>query len=181
MALEVPANPQIDLASIPALEALSFTGVSAQYRTMRLMVWGLVQLVLLLLIFSPFVALALFPEREEWAELQYTQWWIPLGIQALFCGFWLAEELLGFPRKGYAVRDRDITYRSGWFSRTTLVIPFGQIQHIELAQGPIARMFGVKHLKLFTAGGSGNLRIPGIEEQAAEVLRSVLDQRTGKG
>ena len=179
--MEIPANPEIDLASIAKLEALSFAGVSPRYRAMRLLVWSVVQVVLLLLIFSPFLAEAMFPEREEWAEFEYNQWWIPLGMQLLFCGFWLVEELLGFPRKGYAVRDRDITYRSGWFSRTTLVIPFGQVQHIELAQGPLARMFGLKHLKLFTAGGSGNLRIAGIEEEAAEVLRSVLDERTGKG
>lgn len=176
--MDVPANPAVDLTQVPRLETLDYTGVSARYRTLRLLVWAVVQCGLALLVLSPFLLAWLFPEREEFADMAYPYWWLPLGVQAVLGLFWLTEEWLGFPRRGYAVRERDITYRLGWFSRSTTTVPYAQIQHLELVQGPMARMFGLKHLKLFTAGGSGNLRIAGLESDEADRLRAVLDSRT---
>ena len=179
-AIDIPNNPALDLSAVPVLSALEFTGVSEAYRTMRLIQWGLVQFVLLLAILSPVLAQR-FAADVDWPEMGLSVLWIPLTVQGVLGGFWLLEEWLGFPRRGYVVRDRDITYRTGWFSRSTTTVPYGQVQHLELVQGPVARLFGLKHLKLYTAGGSGNLRIAGLDERDAEVLRSVLDSRTGKG
>ncbi len=176
--MDVPANSAIDLTQVPQLEALEYTGVSPRYRTLRLLVWALVQCGLTLLVVSPFILKLVFPEQEAFADMEFDFWWIPLGVQATLGLFWLTEEWLGFPRRGYAVRERDITYRSGWFSRSTVTVPYAQIQHLELVQGPVARAFGLKHLKLFTAGGSGNLRIAGLEEGEADRLRTVLDTRS---
>jgi membrane protein YdbS with pleckstrin-like domain len=38
----------------------------------------------------------------------------------------------------------------------------------------------IKNLRLFTAGGSGNLRIAGLDEEQAETLRAILETRTRK-
>ena len=179
--MEAPSNPEVDLSSVPPLGALDFTAVSEDYRTLRIIQWSVVQLVLALCILAPVFIRTLFNNVELSVDFDDDYWRIPLLVQGVIGGFWLVEEWLGFPRRGYVVRERDITYRSGWFSRTTTTIPYSQVQHIELTQGLIARWFGLKHLKLFTAGGSGNLRIAGIEEADAQVLRSVLDSRTGKG
>ena len=62
--------------------------------------------------------------------------------------------------------------------RTTTTVPFGMIQHSELSQGPVSRMLGLNHVKLFTAGGSGNLRIAGLAEEEAQTLRAVIEART---
>jgi len=180
-AMKVPSNPEIDLSSVPALGDLEFTGVSESYRTMRLLQWSVVQAILSLAILSPVIVRRWVPDLELPEEFEIGIWWIPLAIQGALGGLWLFEEWLGFPRRGYVVRDRDITYRTGWFSRSTTTVPYGQVQHLELTQGLLSRLFGLKHLKLFTAGGSGNLRIAGLAEEDAEVLRSVLDSRTGNG
>ena len=174
--MDIPANPELDLSQVPRLEALEYTGVSERYRTLRLLVWGTVQFTILLLVLSPFWA-AWVPGIQ--IDMDTSFWFVPVGLQLVLAGFWLLEEVLGFPRRGYAVRERDITYRSGWFSRSTVTVPYGQVQHLELTQGLLARAFGLKHLKLYTAGGSGNLRIAGLAEEDADVLRSVLDTRTG--
>lgn len=174
--MDIPANPELDLSQVPRLEALEYIGVSERYRTLRLLVWGTVQFTILVLVLSPFWA-AWVPGIQ--IEMDTDLWLVPVGLQLVLAGFWLLEEVLGFPRRGYAVRDRDITYRSGWFSRSTVTVPYGQVQHLELTQGLLARAFGLKHLKLYTAGGSGNLRIAGLAEEDADVLRSVLDIRTG--
>lgn len=180
-AMDIPANPEVDLSQVPKLGSLDFTGVSPAYRTLRLVQWGLVQTVLALGILSPMILRAVSPDMELPDDLGAGILWVPLLVQLVLGGFWLLEEALGFPRRGYVVRDRDITYRTGWFSRSTTTVPYGQIQHLELTQGPAARLFGLKHLKLYTAGGSGNLRIAGLDEEDAERLRAVLDTRTGKG
>ncbi|MBB00818.1 MAG: hypothetical protein CMN34_07800 [Saprospirales bacterium] len=179
--MEAPSNPEVDLSSVPPLGALDFTAVSEDYRTLRIIQWSVVQLILALSILAPVFISTLFNNVELSVDFGDRYWRIPLLVQGVVGGFWLVEEWLGFPRRGYVVRERDITYRSGWFSRSTTTIPYSQVQHIELTQGLIARWFGLKHLKLFTAGGSGNLRIAGIEEADAQVLRSILDSRTGKG
>lgn len=176
--MDVPSNAALDLKEIPRLEGLEFTGVSVRYRSLRLLVWAVIQCGLTLVVLSPFILSLAFPNREEFQDMQYSGWWIPLALQAVLGAFWLTEEWLGFPRRGYAVRERDITYRSGWFSRSTTTVPYAQIQHLELTQGPVARLFGLKHLKLFTAGGSGNLRIAGLEAEDADRLRTVLDSRS---
>ena len=54
------------------------------------------------------------------------------------------------------------------------------IQHSELSQGPVSRWLGINHIKLFTAGGSGNLRIAGIQEDRAQELRAIIEARAGK-
>ena len=90
------------------------------------------------------------------------------------------EEWWGFARRGYAVRERDITYQTGWLVRNTITVPYVMVQHSELSQGPVSRWFGLNHIKLFTAGGSGNLRIAGLQEERAQALREVIEARAGK-
>ena len=68
-------------------------------------------------------------------------------VQLVLGGFWLLEEALGFPRRGYVVgTGTSLTAQAG--SPIDDDVPYGQIQHLELTQGPAARLFGLKHLKL---------------------------------
>lgn len=175
--IEVASNQELDLAHLPRLESTEWTPVSRRYLTMRLGVWTLLQLAIAALLLSPYIVYRI---RDNGDMAEFSAWWWPMIGQGLVALVWLMEELLGFPRRGYAVRERDITYRSGWLTRTTITVPFGQIQHSELSQGPIGRLFRLKHIRLFTAGGSGNLRIAGVAEEEAEGLRAIIDARSGK-
>jgi len=83
--------------------------------------------------------------------------------------------------RGVLLRERDLTFRSGFWVRETVTVPFNRIQHSEVSQGPLARAFGVCTLKLYTAGSSGaNLRVPGLDFERAQELRAYLDERAGK-
>ena len=47
----------------------------------------------------------------------------------------------GLALRGYLVRERDVVYRSGWWSRTVTAVPFSRIQHSEISKDlwPLAR------------------------------------------
>ncbi len=169
------ANPQINLEDVPRLDDVTFLPVSRKYFRMRMAFWGVVQLMTFGAVMSPFVARAFV---DDGRLDEFTGWWWPLAALVTWAALWFLEEWKGFERRGYAVREHDVTYRTGWFFRNTTTVPFGMIQHSELSQGPISRALGLNHLKIFTAGGSGNLRIAGLDEEEAQQLRSVIEVRT---
>lgn len=97
----------------------------------------------------------------------------------------IAVPLLGWPpvsvpKKGYAVRDKDIIYKNGVFWRTVTAIPFNRIQHVEKSSTPLDRRFQLATLQLFTAGGSGgDLQIHGLPARTAEKLRVFILGKIG--
>lgn len=174
--MEFPENPAVNMDQLPLLQDVDVLPVDRAYRKMRLLAWGVVQALIFVAVLAPFAGQLL-----GWLEgVNMGLIWIPLLVQFALGGLWFAEEWLGFERRGYAVRERDITYRTGWLVRNTVTIPYSMIQHSELSQGPVSRWLGLNHIKLFTAGGSGNLRIAGLKEEKAQELRGVIDARAGK-
>lgn len=102
-------------------------------------------------------------------------------------GFWVAGLLLAVAgwfcliawldarRRGWAVREHDLVYRSGIIWRKTVIIPFARIQHVETASGPVERMFGLMRVKCFTAGGmTADLSVEGLDVASARKVRQYL-------
>ena len=57
-------------------------------------------------------------------------------------------------------------------TRIRTVVPFGRVQHIDVAQGPIERSFGLATLILHTAGTRGaSVPLPGLLFDEAERMR----------
>ena len=81
---------------------------------------------------------------------------------------------------GFAVRDKDILYKSGVFWHTVTAIPFNRVQHVEKSSTPLDRRFDIATLQLFTAGGSGgDLKIHGLSARVAEKLRTFVLEKVG--
>ena len=92
----------------------------------------------------------------------------------------LAWPFLSVPRQGYAVRDKDILYKSGVFWRTVTAVPFNRIQHVEKSSTPLDRRCNIATLQLFTAGGTGgDLKLHGLSAETAESLRTVILNKVG--
>ena len=73
---------------------------------------------------------------------------------------------------GYAESGDELAVRRGVWVRTRTVVPFGRVQHIDVAQGPIERPFGLATLILHTAGTRGaTVALPGLEQAEAERMR----------
>ncbi len=73
---------------------------------------------------------------------------------------------------GYREDEDELHVRSGMLFRLHTIVPFGRVQHIDIAQGPIERAFGLATLILHTAGTRGSsVPLPGIERGQAEAMR----------
>ncbi|WP_350340360.1 PH domain-containing protein [Paraflavitalea speifideaquila] len=51
--------------------------------------------------------------------------------------YWLQEK--AFSNKAYAIREKDVIYRSGWIIQSTHTCPFNRIQHSAVTIGPFEK------------------------------------------
>ena len=78
--------------------------------------------------------------------------------------------------KGYALRNRDISYRSGIFFTTVTTIPFCKIQQVSIRMNLVSRIFGLYYVDVINGSQSAmnQLTIPGLTHEKAERLKSLL-------
>jgi uncharacterized protein len=114
------------------------------------------------------VAADLWPLRESV---------VPLGIvPGVVALLGLAATLI-LPRRryrawGYAEGEDELHIRQGLLFRARTVVPFVRVQHIDIAQGPVERRYGVARLILHTAGTrSAAIPLPGLAHADAEAIR----------
>ena len=109
---------------------------------------------------------------------------VPIMIFIAWAVLFIAQMMmipLGFKKKSYSLREKDITWRTGllWHSVTT--IPFLRVQHCEVNRGPLEQIFGLASLKVYTAGGgSTDLQIPGLLPDDAAKMKEFILRQIGK-
>lgn len=163
-------NVEIPVEDLPRADALEWQPLDPGYRK-RLLVDRLITIGFLLLGTTLAVVL---PGLDGGRAL------LLFGGAGLVAVAMLVWPFISVPRMGYAVRDRDLVYRSGVFWRSVTAVPFNRIQHVETSSSPLDRRFSLATLKLFTAGGSGgDLKIDGLHSERAEQLRALVLDKTG--
>ncbi len=89
-----------------------------------------------------------------------------------------------FPQLAYKywsfdVRENEIFLVRGIFTRVKTLAPYSKIQHIDLQQSILDRMYHIAKLVLYTAGTRGaDVVIPGLPLEYAEDLRDRLKDVT---
>lgn len=155
-------NLKISVDELPHLEEGTFEKLEVDYLYMRLTSRGL-------FLFFAAGVLTLFTIFQG---LPLWHWLLP-WLLVLVASFMI--EILGFRIKGYAIRSKDVSYKSGliFFSMTS--VPLNRIQHCEFTQGPLGRLFDLASVKVYTAGGSSSdLTISGLTKQRAQNLRDYI-------
>jgi len=77
-----------------------------------------------------------------------------------------------YRRWGYREGADELEIRRGTIIRVRTIVPFGRVQHIDVAQGPVQRRFGLATLILHTAGTqSAAVPLPGLLHGDAEAMR----------
>jgi membrane protein YdbS with pleckstrin-like domain len=75
---------------------------------------------------------------------------------------------------GYALRDDDLIVRRGLMWQRFTAVPYGRMQLVDVARGPLDRALGMSELKFVTAAAATNVRIPGVPAADADELRDRL-------
>ena len=97
---------------------------------------------------------------------------------AVFFGFILVYLILGFSKRKYALREKDISYKCGLLVKKITTVPFSRIQHVEIDEKPVSRIFGLSALSVYTAGDSSDdLVIKGIKKEKASQIKEFISTK----
>lgn len=163
-------NNTISPQDLPTIETIKFHPLEKQYlkvSKISFFIFGLITLIVVSIAFyfikkiqSPVVissAAAIF-------ILLTISGWVSLN--------------LGFKLSGYALREKDILYKRGWFIRKTRVVPLSRIQHVSLQSGPIERKFGLASVSIYTAGSDeADFTIKGITGKTAQQIKEWISTK----
>jgi uncharacterized protein len=161
------ANTQTLTDQLPSVDHITFERIDPAYRRVSLIT---VMIIMLILLISFGVALYLIEGLRTPVFV-----WIFVTIWTLITVFWVYLVYQDYHTTGYAIRDKDLVYKSGIFYRNMVVVPFNRVQHCEISQGPVSRYFGLSSLTVYTAGGSSSdVDIDGLTTENAYKLKQFL-------
>jgi membrane protein YdbS with pleckstrin-like domain len=162
------SNDQVQSLNLPKMEDVVYEPLQPSHMYVNLIVVGII----FLFVLAGVTVLSFMVEEVKPYFLLAL-----LAVVILF-GFLTLAEVKSFKFRGYALRSHDILYRDGWLWKSWMVIPFTRIQHLEINQGPIDRIFDLASLQLFTAGGSSSdIEIDGLTPgQAADIKSFIMSK-----
>lgn len=101
-------------------------------------------------------------------------WFIAVAV----AGIAFLVDLMLIPRRvrytQYQLREDDVLIRSGVMFRQMTAVPYGRLQVVDIASGPLERKLGLARLKVSTASISSTVTLPGLVMQDAQNLRDLL-------
>jgi len=153
--------------NLPEVESATFTGLNRKYLT----ILYIRILIAFLFLAGGFITFILVAGDNLPGKITF-----PIaGAIVLVIVFSAVVITLGFPRKGYLVREKDVSFQRGLITYKVTSVPLNRIQHVEINQGVLAKIYGLFSVKIYTAGGtSSDLTIPGLTESDAQKLKAFL-------
>jgi membrane protein YdbS with pleckstrin-like domain len=162
-------NQQLSIEHLPNLEDIQFSQLDKNYIKSELIGSAI--------FFSILCFILLFLTL-------WNRWWNDWFFWPIWIGWvaWVSTSVFftfkNYKIAGYAVRKRDISYRRGVLFRTITTIPLNRMQHCEITEGPIEKMFELATLKVFTAGGSSSdLAIAGLNREEAHQIKQFITKK----
>lgn len=161
-------NPEIPIDALPSADAVEWHPLDPRFVRCRQARKVLRTLLLFSILAIAHAVVANVPKLGD-MEWVFPWLWALAVVRLAWAVYWPVVDI---PRRGYAVRDRDILYKAGVFWRSVTAVPYNRVQHAETGNAPMERRFGLARLTVFTAGTTGgDLRIEGLDETTAERLR----------
>jgi uncharacterized protein len=104
--------------------------------------------------------------------------WLYGGLWLVVCGlgFGWSWILIGRNQRSwkYAEREDELLVSHGILFRQLVVVPYGRMQFVDVAAGPLERSFGIATVELHTATPATDAKIPGLHPDEASRLRDRL-------
>lgn len=169
------SNTQIEIAELPKSEDLNLHLISPKY--FRIILFNTILLYAVFI--ASFLTFSLLVDEPE----VKTAFWYFLVVACVLCAISVLFYAIGFKKRKYAMRQKDITYSHGYLLNKTVTLPYNRIQHIEIARSFLARKLGLSTLKIYSAGQSGgDLAIKGLPVDVAETqyafLTKIINERS---
>lgn len=114
-----------------------------------------------------------FPNMPAWGIAAIVAGWVGVGIVM----FLLAHSVprWSYERTTWAMTPEGFEIRRGILWRHHIAIPAARVQHVDVSQGPLQRMFDLGKLTIHTAGTkNAALELSGLEHATALGLRDEL-------
>lgn len=160
-------NRQIWPDDIQTIESLSFVPLEKSYIKVLI---ARVVLVYLIFMACALILTLLVDLPIGWAFLSI------VGVLALamVVNIFLVRKIYNI--RGYALRDKDISYRRGLLFTTVTTVPFSKIQQVSVRLNPISRIFGLYYVDVINGSqdAMNRISIPGLTHEKAEQMKSLL-------
>ncbi|NEG78253.1 PH domain-containing protein [Bifidobacterium avesanii] len=78
----------------------------------------------------------------------------------------------------FSIGERDLRIRKGWLFRSTTVVPFNRIQHVDARQNPVLRHYGLTAVTVHTAVDAHT--IEALETAEAERVTDLITNRVAR-
>src|SRR5688572_7368869 len=164
--LNEPVLPE----SLPRAGDIRLIPLSPDYRKVLRLEWAIVILIFLVALVAAFIFIK--PLQQPLIITLVSAGWLLLATA------WYMVREKSFLNKAYALREKDVIYRSGWIIQSTHTCPFNRIQHSTVTMGPLVRKFGLARLVLYTAGSNdADLSIPGLTQATAQQLKEWITKK----
>ena len=162
---QIFSNQQIDLSSLPEADRMDMIFLEPSYKILRYISSALYAFIFITI---------------SWIVVWFEPSFRPYGYFAataitLFAWLMIVYAGVSFKYMSYAIREKDISYKSGWLWKSMTTVPFNRVQHCDIKQGILDRRFGLAKLTIYTAGGANtDLEIPGLFPDTAEKLKAFI-------
>lgn len=160
----------VDIELLPQIEKADLKPISPLYlKVLRIEL--LISFTVLLLIAVSCIYFIRSLQQQQWVFLILGIWFLLAVLQ------WFIQQR-AFHVMAYAVREKDVLFRSGWIVRKIRTCPFNRIQHSSISSGPLERRYGLSTLILYTAGtDDSDVRITGLPASEAVALKEWINKK----
>jgi membrane protein YdbS with pleckstrin-like domain len=163
-------NLQVDWQQLPQAASVEMKPIEKTYLKVLYLSWSIFYLLLLAAVILCIVYIE--PRMSFfWQMITYSAYVLTvIGTYLAVTG--------SFKRKAYAVRDKDVIYRTGWIFQKLHIIPFNRVQHCVVQSGPIERKFKLAGISIYTAASNvHDISIKGLKPDEAESLKAFIMQQ----
>lgn len=160
----------VEILELPDISKVSFKGIDKDYLNVLILITS----AFFFLAFLSLLVVDFYVPKVASYEYK-VHLYIAIILGYVFVLTWV---FVGFSKRKYAIREKDVAYKSGVLIKTVTTVPFSRIQHVEINESPISRLFKLSSLNVFTAGDSSNdLVIKGLKKNKALKIKEFINQQ----
>ncbi|SDZ90705.1 hypothetical protein SAMN05421540_102144 [Psychroflexus halocasei] len=158
-------NVSLDISNLPDFKAVDTQGLNKRY-----LIFLRSRLLLFFVLYLTAAGLIYFLSNIQTINLI-----LVLGVPFVIFLISFIEIEMGFHKRQVGVREHDLYYARGFLYHKETLVPFKNIQHVEVSQNLILKWFKLYEVIFYTAGASsGDLKIKGLDEQTSRRLKAIV-------